>query len=70
MTLEELEFMRKENEERLKMLEEVYNRKKENSGVGRVIREKMGFKEDYEKKHSPKNHFYSEREDEEDDEAF
>ena len=35
--------MREENEKRLKELEEVYMRKRENQGVGRVIRERMGF---------------------------
>jgi hypothetical protein len=43
MSLDELERMRKENEERLKMLEETYLRKKENSGVGKSMRERMGF---------------------------
>ena len=44
MSLTELEDMRRANEERLKQLEDIYNRKKENTGVGRVIRERMGFK--------------------------
>ena len=34
--------MKSENEVRLKELEEMYMSKKENSGVGRVIRERMG----------------------------
>jgi hypothetical protein len=41
--LEDLEQMRKENEERLRELEQVYNRKKENSGIGKAIRQKMGY---------------------------
>lgn len=32
-----------ENEKRLKELEEIYIRKKENSQVGRIMRERMGF---------------------------
>lgn len=32
-----------ENEKRLRELEEVYMRKRENSQVGRIMREKMGF---------------------------
>jgi len=43
MSLDELEEMRKENEERLKQLEEVYYKKKVNANVGKAIREKMGF---------------------------
>lgn len=35
--------MRFENEKRLKELEEVYMRKKENSTVGKIMRERMGF---------------------------
>lgn len=35
--------MRAENERRLKQLEEIYNRKKENSSVGRIIRDRMGY---------------------------
>ena len=45
MSLEELELMRIENDERLRELEEVYMKKKVNSGVGRKIREKMGLDE-------------------------
>lgn len=37
--------MRQEQEKRLKELEEVYMSKKENSQVGRIIRERMGHKE-------------------------
>jgi hypothetical protein len=44
--LEELEEQRRQNEERLRELEEIWMRKKQNSGVGRQIREKMGFKEE------------------------
>ncbi len=46
LSLEELEEMRMENESRLRQLEEVYHRKKENSGVGRVIRDRMGLTSD------------------------
>ena len=46
MDLDELEEMRRENERRLKELEEIYMRKRENTGVGRVIRERMGWKEE------------------------
>ena len=44
MDLEEIESLRKENEERLKVLEEMYISKKTNSSVGGWIRDKMGFK--------------------------
>ena len=43
MDLGELEQMRYENERRMKELEEMYMRKKENSQVGRIMREKMGY---------------------------
>jgi hypothetical protein len=43
LDIEELEMMRTENDKRLKELEEVYMRKRENSQVGRIMREKMGF---------------------------
>lgn len=42
MSLDEIEKMRKENEDRLKELEEMYISKKTNSAVGGWIREKMG----------------------------
>lgn len=35
--------MRTQNERRLKELEEIYMSKKENSQVGRIIRERMGY---------------------------
>lgn len=38
--------MRKENESYLKSLEQQYMKKKENSGVGRQIRQKMGWKKE------------------------
>lgn len=46
-----------ENDKRLKQLEEVYMRKKENSTVGKIMRERMGYT-DKNKSHSnsPRNH--------------
>lgn len=44
LDIDELEEMRKEHEKRLRELEKVYMSKKENSSVGRIIRERMGFK--------------------------
>jgi hypothetical protein len=43
--LDELEQMRKENEYRLKELQEAYYGKRENATVGKVMRERMGFKD-------------------------
>lgn len=43
--LDELEQMRKENEQRLKELQEAYYGKRENATVGKVMRERMGFKD-------------------------
>lgn len=50
--------MRKENEQRLKELEEVYMRKRENSSVGRIMRERMGFSEKKSTQNSPRNKDY------------
>lgn len=44
--------MRSENEKRLKQLEEIYNRKKENSSIGRIIRDRMGYSAN--DKHTPR----------------
>lgn len=44
LNLDELERMRKENEERMKYLEEMYLTKKTNSSIGGIIRDKMGYK--------------------------
>ena len=52
MDLSEIERLRRENEARLKELEEMYISKKTNSSVGGWIREKMGFKN---QSFSPKN---------------
>ena len=45
LDLDDLERMRLENEERLKQLEEMYLSKKQNSSVGRMMRERMGFQD-------------------------
>lgn len=49
--------MRVENERRLKELEEIYLRKKENSQVGKIIRDRMGYSSQDRKstQESPKN---------------
>ena len=47
--IDELERAKKENEKRLKELERIYMSKKENSGVGKVIRDRMGLHSDDEK---------------------
>lgn len=49
--------MRKEQEERLKYLEEQYNRKKENAGVGKIIRERMGLSSNSGQNSARKNEF-------------
>lgn len=43
LDLDELERMRAENDKRLRELEEMYMRKKENTQVGRIMRERMGY---------------------------
>ena len=43
LDLDDLERMRRENEERLKQLEEMYLSKKQNSSIGRMIRSNMGY---------------------------
>jgi len=54
LDINELEDMRKENERRLKELEEVYMSKKENSQVGRIIRDRMGLKSTVTTNESPR----------------
>jgi hypothetical protein len=41
--LDDLERMRRENEQHLKRLEQQYVKKMENSGIGREIRKRMGY---------------------------
>jgi hypothetical protein len=55
--------MRQENEQRLKELEQIYMRKKENSSVGRIMREKMGYTEKKSTQNTPRKDY------DEDDEA-
>jgi hypothetical protein len=58
LDIDELEEMRKEHEKRLKELERVYMSKKENSSVGRIIRERMGYpasKNESQASDSPRN---------------
>lgn len=43
LDLDEIEYMRSENEIRLKELEEMYMRKRETGQVGKIIRDKMGY---------------------------
>lgn len=43
LDLDELERMREENAKRVRELEEMYMNKKQNSTVGKIIREKMGY---------------------------
>jgi len=45
--LEELEFMKSENQKRLRELEDAYYGKQENSQVGKVMRERMGLKDNH-----------------------
>ena len=56
LDLEELEMMRTQNEKRLRELEEVYMRKQENTQVGRIMRERMGYTSSRggSKEHSPR----------------
>jgi hypothetical protein len=58
LTLEELEEQRTANEKRLKELEQIYMNKRQNSGVGRIIRENMGYTDNSRKSlnTSPRNH--------------
>ncbi len=55
LDLDELERMREENDARLKELEEVYNRKRENTQVGKIMREKMGFADKKSNQNSPRS---------------
>ena len=43
--IDELEMMRTENQQRLKELEEAYYGKRDNATVGKVVRERLGFKD-------------------------
>lgn len=55
LDLDELERMRSENEARLKELEEIYNRKRENTQVGKIMREKMGYTDKRSNQPSPRS---------------
>lgn len=67
LELGELEQMRYENERRLKELEEIYMRKKENSSVGRIMRERMGYSEKRSSQNSPRREDFEDELDEEEE---